>query len=248
MKRLAIALTALALAACAAEPQTPVASAQPAPAPGGEWVVTQDWAAEAVGALSSPYLGQPVTLDAQRAVDPAGHLCKTPSYGQSAISPFDALGHPAQPQAANDHAPRTVVTITCEGQPFATLVAQPDGGWLTRSGSWVLKLGRPAPKPAPVVETLTPAAPVMAAPRHDPRTLVYLASYKTEAQAQAGFRTLGKASPVLAKQQPITQAVDLGKKGRWVRLYGMAASEAERATICKQLGKRVDECGARNRE
>lgn len=41
---------------------------------------------------------------------------------------------------------------------------------------------------------------------------------------------------------------DLGKKGKWYRLYGLAADEAERAAICKQLGKLVDECGSRLRE
>jgi hypothetical protein len=254
MKRLAVVLSALALAACAAEPGTPVASQaapQPATAPGGEWEVNQDWPAEAVGVLASPYLGQPVTLDAQRAVDAAGRLCKTPSYWLTTATAAEALGNPAQPQAARDATPRAVLTVTCDGQPFATLVNQPDGSWLTRANSWVLRIGRPVPKPAPVVEMAPAPAPApapVAAPRHDPRTLVYLASYKTEAHAKAGFKTLGKSSPILAKQQPVTQAVDLGKKGKWVRLYGMAASEAERAAICKQLGKQVDECGARNRE
>ena len=87
-----------------------------------------------------------------------------------------------------------------------------------------------------------------AAPKPDKRTIVYLASYKTEATARRGWKVLAKASPVLSKQKPITRAVDLGAKGKFVRLYGMAADEAERAAICKQVGKRVDECGARNRE
>lgn len=100
------------------------------------------------------------------------------------------------------------------------------------------------PKEAVAVAPPAPAA----APAQDKRTIVYLASYKTDATAQKGWKILAKASPVLAKQQPVTRAVDLGAKGKFVRLYGMAADEAERATICKQLGKRVDECGARNRE
>lgn len=79
-------------------------------------------------------------------------------------------------------------------------------------------------------------------------TLVYLASYPNEAKARQGWTRLAKASPILARQEPRLQTFDLGKKGHWVRLYALAADEAERATLCKHLGKLVDECGARNRE
>lgn len=263
MKRLATTLTiaglGLALGACASDPEM-AAPAAPQPqaiqAPGGQWAVTADFAAESVGALTSPYVGQTVTLDADRAVDAAGGLCKTPQYWESTAPAAVSLGQPAQPQAAHDPAPRRTIAVTCGGAAFAVLVAQPDGGWLTRQNSWVLKLDKPQPKPVPLAEA-APAAtpepapahpPVAAPPKQDARTLVYLASYKTEAQARTGFKTLAKASPILAAQQPTTQAVDLGKKGKWVRLYGLAANEGERTTICKQLGKRVDECGARNRE
>lgn len=101
-----------------------------------------------------------------------------------------------------------------------------------------------SPPPAP--PSVEPQPPVMV--RQDPRTIVYLASYKTEKLALAGWRTLSKASSILSGQHPITLAVDLGRKGRWVRLYGMAADENERSKICAQLDRRVDECGARNRE
>lgn len=263
MQRSTLALTALTLAlalgACASEPDSVASAAaqpQPAQAPGGEWVVVDDYAAEAVGAVKSPYLGQPVVLDAARAIDAAGRLCKAPQYWQSSAPADISLGHPAQPQAAHDPAPRRTLAVTCDNAAFAVLVEQPDGTWLTRQNSWVLRLGKPMPAPMPLVEAphvAEPAPapapePVKAKPQHDPRTLVYLASYKSEAHAKAGFHTLAKASPILAKQQPTTQAIDLGKKGKWVRLYALAANEGERATICKQLGKRVDECGARNRE
>lgn len=259
MKRLAV-VSVLALAACASEP--PVMTTQPgvaAVAPGGDWVVVQDYAAESVAVPSSPYMGQVVTLDQTRVVDPAGRLCKAPAYGESESAAAAPLGNPAQPQAAQDASPRKILTITCDGQPFGTFVAQPDGTWLTRVNAWVLKLAKEAPKPvelaveppkpepAPVTMTPQPAPPAVTA-KPDSRTLVYLASYKTEASARNGFKILAKASPILAKQQPVTQTVGLGKKGQWVRLYGLAADQAERSKICGQLGKRVDECGARNRE
>lgn len=79
-------------------------------------------------------------------------------------------------------------------------------------------------------------------------TVVYLASYRTEALARTGYARLVKASPILARQAPRLLTVDLGKKGQWVRVYALADNEAERATLCRQLGKLVDECGSRNRE
>lgn len=259
MKR-AVLLSLLALGACASEP--PIASpppVTPAQAPGGEWIVAEDYAAEAVGVPQSPYKGQPVVLEADRAVDPAGHLCKTPAYGLSEGVPATILGNPPQPQSAQDPTPRPVLTITCAGEPFLTLVGQADGSWLTRGNSWVLRVTKaepksaepmplaaapapePTPAPAQVEEAKAPAKP-------DARVLVYLASYKTEKGALAGYKVLAKASPILAAGQPVTRNVDLGKKGAWVRLYGMAADEAERTILCKQVGKHVDECGARNRE
>lgn len=114
-------------------------------------------------------------------------------------------------------------------------------------------LAEPEPMPAPMMDHKThmPTEPMMApAPTAmpDKRTIVYLASYKTEAAAHKGWKILAKASPILAQQKPVTHSVDLGAKGKFIRLYGMATDEAERTAICKQVGKRVDECGARNRE
>lgn len=106
---------------------------------------------------------------------------------------------------------------------------------------------------AKMTDTAEPAKPAMAEPSMvkpapDKRTLVYLASYKTEDRAKQGFKTLAKSSPLLARQEPILRSFDLGPKGTWVRLYAMADDEAGRKAICSQVGKRVDECGARNRE
>lgn len=268
MKRLALAFAAASLAACAAPPESasPAAQPQAVQPPAVSLEVIEDYAAEAVGALKSPYVGQPVVLEAERAIDPAGRLCKTPQYWESQTSAEIILNKPPQPQAAHDPTPRTALSVTCGNTPFLALVSQPDGSWLTRQGAWVLRVAAAPAKPAapalplPLAEAPPPAPMTMPAPattetvkapepaKHDPRTLVYLASYKTEAQAQAGFKALSKTSPILAKQKPVTQAVDLGKKGKWVRLYGMATDEGQRKAICAQVGKQVDECGARNRE
>lgn len=104
------------------------------------------------------------------------------------------------------------------------------------------------PKAVPTPPAATGASAMAAA--GDNRTLVYLASYRTEAQAHAGWRVLARKSPILARQQPIVTSVVLERRNneKWVRLYGLASDESERAAICGQLGKLVDECGSRLRE
>lgn len=280
-KAITATMSLLALAACAADqgdgpathsaaapaaPAAPMMGAQ-VPAPGGTWTVVNDYAAQSVGMTASPYMGQTITLETDRAVDVSGRLCKTPSYMMGEGAPVAVLGNPAQPQAATGTAPLPVLTVMCDGQLFASYVALGEKeGILTRSGPWVLKLDRKAEVKAaePAKEEHAQAeakGPEAKKPEEkkadaqkteggkpDPRTLVYLASYKDEKTARSGFGKLAKVSPLLAGQQPIVQTVNLGKKGTWVRLYGMAQTEDDRKKICSQVGKRVDECGARNRE
>lgn len=149
---------------------------------------------------------------------------------------------PAQPEPQPEPAPMAEEQNPAE--PAAALIAEAP-----------MPLAPEATAPeAKMTDTATPAAaPVAepapkAAPGPDKRTLVYLASYKTEDRAKLGFKTLAKSSPLLARQEPILRSFDLGPKGTWVRLYAMADDEAGRKAICTQVGKRVDECGARNRE
>lgn len=135
---------------------------------------------------------------------------------------------PAQPEPQPDPAPMAEEQKPTE--PAAALIAE-----------------APMPLAPEATAPVTEPAP-KAAPGLDKRTLVYLASYKTEDRAKQGFKTLAKSSPLLARQEPILRSFDLGPKGTWVRLYAMADDEAGRKAICAQVGKRVDECGARNRE
>ena len=249
-------LPLLLLAACAA-PQSsePMVAKVPAAPPGGVWEVTA--AAEAdpsASPLTSPYLGQKMMLSADVAGDPAGRICRSPVYQGWDSAPRRVLGNSPAVAAARSDSVRPVLDVSCGEQPFGAYLSQPDGSLMTRVNNWVLTLNRvpDVPKPAdPVAVTPLPASPPEpppALPALSPQTLVYLASYRTEASAHKGWAVLAKASRILAVQKPMTQMVDLGKKGKWVRLYGMAANESERATLCRQLAKLVDECGARNRE
>lgn len=250
MIRFAAALFAAAFAAgCAGQPEAPPpAAAIPAKAPGGHWRVTQAQAAAPMPTSESPYLGQVLALDDTAAGAPSGRFCDHPAYSGRTAPAADILGTAVRPAEARDAEPRPVTQVTCGDEDFGHYLHLADGALLTRVNDWVLRL-EPAPKPEPAPAAAAPAPvppPVAKAP--DPRRVVYLASYKTEKAALAGWAVLAKASPVLSGQEPVTRTVDLGKKGSWVRLYGMAADEAERALICKQVAGKVDECGARNRE
>ncbi|MBR9973228.1 hypothetical protein [Magnetospirillum sulfuroxidans] len=260
---LCAASTVLALAACASEPQ-PMMTAQVKRAvtpPGGQWEVTDATAIEPAGTDTSPYLGQKMALYEASAGDPAGRSCAKPVYMGWEGSAASVVGTAAP---AGD-ATSPVMEVTCDGQPFGTYVGLADGSLMTRINTWALTLKRvsaeamvktPEPAPMPMAEPMKSDGPktekVMPEPAKamEPNkgSIVYLASYKTEKSAHSGWKVLAKKSPILAKQQPVITPVDLGKKGKWIRLYGLAADETERGVICKQLGKLVDECGSRLRE
>lgn len=229
--------------------------------PGGQWEVIGAVAIEPTGTDTSPYLGQKMALYESSAGDPAGRNCAKPVYTGWEGSAASVLGT-AAPAPADE--PRPVMEVTCDDQPFGTYIGLADGSLMTRVNNWALTLKRVpaetmAKMPMPMAEPMKPPQgeavkaeaakpePVKAIAA-DKRTIVYLASYKTEKSAQSGWKVLAKKSPLLAAQQPVITPVDLGKKGKWIRLYGHAADDAERTAICKQLGKLVDECGSRLRE
>lgn len=253
MNRFVIACAVLALSACAADPQpqTTTPAKRAVTPPGGQWEVTETLAVEPTGGNAAPYLGQKLGLYDKSASDPAGRSCDNPVYMGWEASPASVIG-----SAAKGDEPRPVMEVTCKGEAFGTYVGMADGSLVTRVNNWLLTLNRVSAETAKAPEPVKMAEPPKPEPKPEPakmaepdkRTIVYLASYRSEKQAQAGWKVLAKKSPILAKQQPVFNHVDLPKKGKWVRLYGLAGDEAERAAICKQVGKLVDECGSRLRE
>lgn len=228
----------------------------------GVWAVTQAWPAGAVTGTSAPQ-GQTVILNSSSASDPMGRRCAEPVYAVAPGRVTVALG-------IDTYAPDEglILDVACDGRSFARYVAHKSGllstaqGWLfeLQPASAVLSERRQAamasPTPAPVV---TPAAPVRsaAAPAHPPaqRTAtpprrpaaaasgdVYLASYRSQETAQAGWAVLQRQAPVLRGLQPRFHEVDLGGKGRYVRLY---ATGGAAATVCDAVKRLSPDCGAR---
>ncbi|MEW5729373.1 MAG: hypothetical protein AB1918_16215, partial [Pseudomonadota bacterium] len=209
MIRFAAVLFAAAFAAgCAGPPEAPPpAAAIPTKAPGGHWRVTQAQAAAPMPTSESPYLGQVLALDDTGAGAPSGRFCDNPAYaGRTAVA-ADILGTTVRPAEARDAEPRPVTQVTCGDEDFGHYLHLADGTLLTRVNDWVLRLEpTPKPEPAPAAAAAAPTSPPPpAAQAPAPRRLVYLASYRTEKAALAGWAALAKASPVLRSQEPVTR-------------------------------------------
>ncbi len=221
-------------------------------APGGTWIVTDAFPAGAVIDAASTPRGQRLQMDADNAGDAAGRLCPAPFY-RTATAPLGRMLVVGVDAVLDREVP--VLEIDCVGRPFARYAALPDGSLLTRHGPWLLRLERGkalAANPAPMMpDSPVPAANAASAVTHDTPpspTLVYLASYRTEAGAAKGWSILAAASASLKALHPVTRGVDIHGKGRYVRLFAPAGDAAAAKRICSELGKAIAECGTAGRE
>jgi hypothetical protein len=233
----------------------------------GTWIVTDAFASGGVSDAASAPRGQTVPMEAARAGDAAGRVCPSPRYAEDMASLGSVIGA-ASPQGPRLTEPVRVLTVECAGRPFATYAMVGDGVLLTRYGGWVLRLehgerlaanpapmmaepaappmalaAMPAPMPAPAAE------PAAAAPApKTPKTLVYLASYKTEAWARKGWGILAERSATLKASEPVMKSVEIKGKGTFVRLFAGAGDATGGKMICKELGKTIAECGVAGRQ
>jgi hypothetical protein len=244
------------LGGCAATPQPMDGAAHL-----GTWIVTDAFASGAVADAASAPRGQTVPMEASRAGDAAGRVCPSPRYVQD-MAPLGSVIGAVSPQGSRLAEQVRVLTVECAGRPFAVYAMMGDGVLLTRYGGWVLRLehgeklaANPAPMmaepaPPPMALAAMPApmpAPAAAAPVAA-KTMVYLASYKTEAWAKKGWGILAERSATLKASEPVTKSVDIKGKGKFVRLFAGARDEAGGKMICKELGKTIAECGAAGRQ
>lgn len=253
----------LALTACS------TAGDQPNPAFSqnfvGVWAVTNAWAAGGVIGSPAPQ-GQTVAITTASATDPLGRPCSEPTYSVAPGKVATALGIDAK--VADEG---LVLDVTCGGRAFARYVAH-GGALLSVADGWLFELqpaatvaaarrtttaiAAPAPAAAPAAQ---PAAKPVAAPAKPPAKAakpaprpqapageaLYLASYRSQDNAAAGWAVLQKQAAGLKALQPVFKEVDLGAKGRFVRLYAAGASAQAQGEICAVLKKLSPDCGAR---
>lgn len=235
LSKAAILAAMLMLGACAAPGPE---ARRTVPAPGGVWEVTEAVAMSPMPA-PSPYVGQRIALYGDLAGDPSGQICREPLYQGFEAAPALVLGTRGDTQS------RPVLEVVCFGETFGTYVAVDDDRLKTRVNAWLLTLERASDlppiatsEPRPIV-AVAQAAP---APTVSPGRLVYLASYKNEATAKAGFATLTRHSAILARLPMVTRDLDLGARGTWIRLYAQTADNAEAARLCAELKPHLAGC------
>jgi outer membrane protein TolC len=81
----------------------------------------------------------------------------------------------------------------------------------------------------------------------DKGRLVYLASFRTAAGAQRGWDQMQRLAPALTGQ-PVLRPVDLGHKGRFIRVFAAAQDDVHADRICRELAASSAECGITGRE
>jgi len=89
-----------------------------------------------------------------------------------------------------------------------------------------------------------PAPIAAAAPRNGPGSYVQVSSQRSEADAQAAFRSLqGKFPNQLGGRQPMIHKVDLGAKGIFYRaMVGPFANASEATELCSSLKAAGGQC------
>jgi hypothetical protein len=104
--------------------------------------------------------------------------------------------------------------------------------------------GAPAAEPRTPVANAAPVQPAPSAPASGGGYLVQVSSQRSEADAQATFRTLqGKYPDVLGSHQPLIRRADLGEKGVYYRaMVGPFGTPEEASQFCGSLKTAGGQC------
>lgn len=158
--------------------------------------------------------------------------------------------------------------MICGGEPFGVYAQWHDGSLPARSGPLVVRLDRAdvavvpakaaaAAPPPPIGQGQAPkagdskGAPAAAKPTAPPdpasTELVFLASYRDDKRAQRGWALLKAKSPTLAGLTSKTKPVDLGEKGKFVRLFAVARGKDQARKLCGEVKAQAPDCGAAGR-
>lgn len=192
------------------------------------------------GAVSSapaaaPAKGRPPTPPAK----PTSAGANAPAGGAAPTSALVERGGDAMALAARaEQRPALLVPAAPEGDAGAFRAS---GETLGREGETLLP---PMAGPAPMAPSSTNAAPApaevpaQASPpaTEGPTQAVHLASFRSQAQAEEGWRVLAAKYPVLAGLSPRIVRVDLPGKGIFYRVHAAPLDDAAAAKrLCGQL-------------
>ncbi|CAA7611614.1 TolC family protein [Magnetospirillum sp. UT-4] len=165
-----------------------------------------------------------------------------PAPVEMAKAPEPAPVEMVKPPEPKPPEPAVVVEMPPPPEPVATVVEMPAPAPPAPPPMALIPQAALEPPPMPEPAIIQPP-PVPAAPRQ----LVYLASYRDEARAAQVWADLRQRNPALSGE-PMMKPVELGSRGRFVRLFATAADAAEATRICAQLAPAAPDCGAKGRE
>ena len=193
--------------------------------------IRPDGSSDAPQASAPPPPQQP-----QRAVAPTPALAPAPVPAKPAAPPPRVVAT-APSAAAQDPEPVPAPRApAARPAPPAQQAAAPAAGNAPLSLSPDAAPARPAPaRPAPA-HTATAAAPAAPAAAASGGYAVQVSAQRSEAEAQAAFRSLQSKYPgQLGGKQPVIARVDLGDKGIYYRAMVPSASGSEASELCTSL-------------
>jgi hypothetical protein len=209
----------------------------------------------------------PVTMPASPASSPALQSASIPGSGMAnaaepkrvrtiAIKPDQAAGASdsapaptpraatakpaAQPARVASAPPLPLAEDAAPARPSAARPAS------SRNGPMSLSPESPAPAPAPRAETRTASvAPTRVAPEPagSGQYAVQVSSQRSEADAQAAYRSLQAKFPQLAGKPSVIRRADLGDKGVYYRaMVGPFGTGSEASELCQSLKSAGGQC------
>ena len=164
--------------------------------------------------------------------------------------------------SVSEVAQRRLFEVKTQLQALDVSLPLPDAATVQRNEGVIYRLAGMAParplfidrpqEPAPMEVAKKQAvapAPAHAAPekkmaeKRKPRVFVHLGSYKSMRTLDRGWRTLkSRFRKALAEQDKSVRKVDLGKKGRYLRLGVDVASKASANRLCREIKRGGQYC------
>ena len=163
-------------------------------------------------------------------------IAPVPNARPAATSPAPTTTAPARKVASTPPANSSVRPTTPTGSPAAT-----------RSGPLDLTSGGAPAQPAPAQRAQTPNQPAAAQPAAaSGNYTVQVSSQRSEAQAQAAYKSLQQKHPSLfGPQSARILRADLGDKGVYYRVRVGPMARAQANQFCSNLKKRGGDCFVR---
>jgi SPOR domain len=216
----------------------PAAPAAPAPIAGAPATASPGGAAPASVATLAP---APISSEPKKVHTVTIRADQSNGLGTAPVPPAATARGTVRPAAP---APKPSTTASAPAGPNAPLSIVPGAGGNSSAPARTRAAAASAPGAPTAVASATPVTGISASPSAGGGYAVQLTSQRSEADAQAAFRSLQAKYPnQLGGREPILRRADLGAKGVYYRaLVGPFASKEEAAGMCSSLKAAGGDC------